>query len=106
VLVVENLDDTLSNKKHFLNWAFVTDDHTILLKDPTEHRDDELVCETALTLIKEMIEGAFELLEYSGALNQLCLHLGGDLLVEGELFDDEVEIIEEGLLYVFTDVTV
>ena len=53
-----------------------------------------------------MIEGAFEFLENSSALNQLCLHLRCDLLVKWELFNDEIEIVEEGLLNIFTDITV
>lgn len=45
-------------------------------------------------------------MENSSALNQLCLHLRCDLLVKWELFNDEIEIVEEGLLNIFTDITV
>lgn len=37
VLVVEHLDDALSNKEHLLDWAFVTDYHAILLEDSAKH---------------------------------------------------------------------
>ena len=106
VFVVEDLDNTLSNKEHLLNWTLVTDYHTILLEDTTEHGYDELICEAPFTLIKEMVEGAFEFLEYPGALNKLGLHLGCDLFIEWELFNDEIEIVKECLFNVLTNVTV
>ena len=53
-----------------------------------------------------MVERLFELLEYSRVLNQISLHFGRDLLVELELFDNQVEVIKESLLNVFSDVVV
>jgi hypothetical protein len=53
-----------------------------------------------------MVEGAFKLLEYSRVLDQIGLHLGGNLLIELELLDDQVEIVKEGLLDVLSDIVV
>jgi hypothetical protein len=39
-------------------------------------------------------------------LNQLSLHLGSEVLVELELFDDQVEVVHESLFDVFPDVVV
>jgi len=68
--------------------------------------DDELVDESPLALFEEMVEVSLEPLELSSLGNQLSLHLGRHLLIEGELFDDEVVIVEEGLIDVVFDVVV
>ena len=77
-----------------------------MLEDTTEHVNDEFIGEAALTLVEEMIEGPFKLLEDSSVLNQVCLHFRRDLLIEVELLNDEVEIVKESLLDVFPDVVV
>lgn len=53
-----------------------------------------------------MVERALKFFEDSGILDQVGLHLWGDLLVELELFDDQVEIIEEGLFDILSDIVV
>lgn len=45
-------------------------------------------------------------MEDSSVLDELSLHLWCDLLVENELFNDQVEIIHEGLLYVLSDIVI
>lgn len=106
IIIVENLDYTLSDKEHLLDVTFVADDRLVLLEDTTEHINDKFICETTLTLIKEMIERSFKLLEYPGILNKIRLHLRCDLLVEVEFLDDQVEIVEECLLNIFTNVII
>ena len=106
VVVVEHLNDALADEEHFLDVALVADHDLVLLEDPAEHVDDELVGEAALALVEEVVEGALELLEDPGILDEVRLHLGRDLLVEVELLDDQVEIVQEGLLDVLPDVVV
>ena len=91
---------------HFFHRRFVTDDRSILLENTAEHIDYELIDKASLTIVKEMIEGAFKLLENFGVLDKICLHLWSDLLVEGELFYHKVEVIQECLLHVFTNIAV
>ena len=69
VVIVEHLHNTLSNEKHLLHVALVADHSFVLLEDTTEHVDDELVGEAALTFIEEMIERPFKFLEDSRVLN-------------------------------------
>ena len=85
--MVKHLNYALSNEIHLFDRRFVTDNSSILLKNTTEHIDDEFIDETSLTIVKEVIKGAFELLEYFGVLYKIRLHLGCDLLVEWELFN-------------------
>lgn len=106
VFIVEHLHNALSNEEHFLDVALVADHSLVLLEDATEHVNDEFVGEAALTLVEEMIERPFKLLEYSSVLNQVCLHFRRDLLIEVELLNDKVEIVKESLLDVFPDVVV
>ena len=53
-----------------------------------------------------MVKALFEILEHSCVLNKISLHLGRDLLVETELLNDQVEVIHESLLHVFSDIVV
>lgn len=99
-LMVEHLHNTLSDEEHLLHWALVADDCPVLLEDSAEHADDELVDEATLTVVEEVVEAAFELLEHLCILDQVGLHFGRDLLVEWELFNDKIEIVEEGLFNV------
>ena len=56
--------------------------------------------------VKEMIKRPLKLLEYASILNQVSLHLWSDLLVELEFFNDQVEIVEESLFDIFSNVVV
>jgi len=53
-----------------------------------------------------MVERFLEFLEDSSVLNQVCLHLWGDLLIELELFNNQIEIVEESLFDVLSDIVV
>ena len=106
ILVVVDLNESLSDEVHLLDVGFVGDDGLARCVDTAVHADDELVGESSLALLEEMVEGSFKLLEDSGVLNKISLHLWGDLLIELEFLDDEVEIVEESLLDVLSDVVV
>ena len=106
ILIVEDLNNALPDEEHLLDVALVADDDLVLLEDAAEHVDDEFVGEAALTLVEEVVEGALELLEDAGVLDEVSLHLGSDLLVEVEFLNDEVEIIQEGLLDILPDIVV
>ena len=76
------------------------------MHDSAEHIDDELVDESSLAVIKEMIERLLKFLEDPSILDNLRLHQWGDLLVELEFLDHQVEIVKESLLNVSPDVVV
>jgi hypothetical protein len=96
----------LPDEVHFFYVTLVADDALARGRDAAVHLDDQLVGESTLTLLKEVVEGSLELFEDAGVLNQVGLHFWGDLLVELELLDNEVEIVKESLLDVFADIVV
>lgn len=63
---------------------------------------DKLVAEASLAGIKEIIEAANKFLEY--LIDELSLILWGQLLVQGVLFNDQVEISFKGINHVLLDV--
>jgi hypothetical protein len=69
-----------------------------------EHIDDQLIDEPSLTVFEEMLEMSLKVLK--DRLHDLSLHLRGDLLIEIELFNNQVEIVHEGIVHVLLDVTV
>ena len=69
VLIVVNLNETLSNEVHFLDITLVTDNSLSWSVDSAVHSNNQLVSETSLTLLKEMVERSLELLEDSGVLD-------------------------------------
>ena len=93
VFIVEHLDEPLSDEPHFLHVGSVWNDDSTGVLDSTEHVDDHLIGKAALALLEEMLEGSLELLEDSGVLDKVSLHLWSDLLEEGELFNNKVEIV-------------
>ena len=105
-LIVVHIDQSLSNEEHLLDVGLVADHDLAWDVDPAEHVDDQVVGEASLALLEEVVEGLLEVSEGPGALDEFSLHLGSDLLVELELLDDQVEIVQEGLLDVLSDVVV
>ena len=105
-IVVVHLHHSLLDEVHFFQVGFVGYHDSVLLVNSAVHLDNKFVSETSLALLEEVAEGLFELFESSCVLNQVSLHLGGNLVVEIEFFNDEVEIVLEGLFYVVTDIVV
>jgi len=106
VFIVENFNQTLSNEIHFFNVTSITNNCLAWSIDSAIHTDDKLIGKSSFALFEEMVEGLFEFFEDSGVLNQVSLHLWGDLLIELELFNNQVEIIEESLFDVLSDIVV
>jgi len=106
IFIVEDFDKTLSNKVHLLNITLVTDNSFTWSVNSAVHVDDQLIGESSLALLKEVVEGSLEFLEDSGVLDKISLHLWCDLLVELELLDNQIEIVQEGLFNIFSDVVV
>ena len=104
--IIVDFNKSLSYEVHFLHIALVADDNFARSGNPAIHLDDQFVREATLALLKEVIEGSLEFFEDPGILNEVSLHLWSDLLVELEFFDDQVEIVEEGLLYILPDIVV
>lgn len=71
---------------------------------PREHIDYQLIHEPSLTVLKEMFEVCLKVLKYR--LHYLSLHLGRYLLIEVELFNNQIKIVHEGIMHVLLDVTV
>jgi len=106
VLIIVNLNETLSNEVHFLDITLVANNSFPWSVDSAVHSNNQLVSETSLTLLKEMVERSLELLEDSGILDQISLHLWSNLLVELELLNNQVEIVKESLFNVLSDIIV
>jgi hypothetical protein len=106
VLIIINLNETLSNEVHFLDITLVADNSLPWSVDSAVHSNNQLVSKTSLTLLKEMVERSLELLEDSGILDQISLHLWSNLLVELELLNNQVEIVKESLFNVLSDIIV
>jgi hypothetical protein len=106
VFIVENFNQSLSNEIHFFNVTSITNNSLAWSIDSAIHTDDKLIGKSSFALFEEMVEGLFEFFEDSGVLNQVSLHLWGDLLIELELFNNQVEIIEESLFDVLSDIVV
>ena len=106
VIIIENLNDSLSDEIYLLNVTFVADYNSSGGVKSAEHVDDKFISESSLAFVKEMVERFLKFLENSGVLNQLCLHLWGDLLIERKLFNYQVEVIFEGLFNVLSDIVV
>ena len=106
ILIVVNLDKPLPDEIHFLHITFETNDGLSWGVDSAVHSNDELIGESSLTFFEEMIEASLKLFENSGVLDEIGLHFWSDLLIELELFNNQVKIIKESLLDVFSDVVI
>jgi hypothetical protein len=53
-----------------------------------------------------MIERSLEFFKDPCVLDEICLHFWCYLLIELELFDDQIEIVKECLLYIFSNVII
>lgn len=106
IIVVVDLDDTLSDEVDFFDIALVADNNSSWGIKSAEHIDNKLVGETSLALIEEMVERLLEFLEHSSILDKFSLHLWSDLLVESKLLDDQVEIVFESLFNILSDIVV
>jgi hypothetical protein len=69
VVVVVYLDDSLSDEIHLLDITLVTNDSLTWGIESAEHVDNELVGESSLTFIEEVVERLLELLENSCVLD-------------------------------------
>lgn len=106
VFIVEHLHNALSDEVQVLHCRLIGDDGLAMGEQSAEHLDDQLVGEASLALVEEVLEMLFEVIESLGQFDELRLHLWGDLLVEVELFNDQIEVVLVGLLNVLSDVIV
>ena len=106
ILVILDLNYTLFDEVHFFHVGFVIDYSLTGVDNSAKQRDDQLIREPSFTLIEKVIERFFKLLEHSGVLNDFSLHFWGNLLIEIKLLDDQVEIVQKGLLNIFSDVVI
>jgi len=96
----------LSDEIHLLHIALVGNNDFTRSIDSAVHGDDQLVGEASLAFFEKVVERSFELFEHPGVLNEVSLHLRSDLLVELELFDDKVEIVQESLFNILSNIVV
>lgn len=106
ILVIEDFNQALSDEIHLLHITLVGNNDFTWSIDSAVHGDDQFVGEASLAFFEKVVERSFELFEHPGVLNEVSLHLRSDLLVELELFDDKVEIVQESLLNVLSNVVV
>jgi len=106
IFIVEDFNQTLSDEVHFLDIALVRNDNFTRSVNSAVHSNDQLISEASLAFFEEVVEGSFEFLKDSSVLDEVGLHFWSDLLIELELFNNQVEIVEEGLLYVLSDIIV
>lgn len=74
--------------------------------DPAIQVDNEFINKSSLTVLKEVIKRPLEVTEVPCVFDQVCLHFGCQLLEEIELFNDQVEVMQESILYKASDVIV
>ena len=71
------------------------------LVDPAVHAHDQLVLEPDICVQEEVVELVLECLEQR--VRYLVLYAGWQFIIKTELFNDEVEIIDKGILNEFFD---
>ena len=106
VFVIVHLNQSLPDKVHLLDVTLVADNALARRRDTAIHLYDQFVREATLAFLEEMVERSLEFFEHTCVLDQIGLHLGGNLLIELELINDEVEIIEESLFNIFSNIVV
>ena len=84
---IENLNNTLSNKVHFLYITLVADDSFTRCVQSAIHTDNQFISESSFTFIKEMTELFLKFIEHFGAFHQISLHFGSHLRIEWEVFN-------------------
>ena len=104
LVLVPQLNSSLPDKVDLLEPGSITDNCWISLIDTAVHIYYQLIGETPLTVVKEMLELSLEFFEEW--ISKLSLHLWRDFVVKGEFLDNHVKVIEHGILYVLFDTTV
>ena len=104
LILIVHSDFSFLNKVDLPEFLSIVNDSRIRLVYPSEHIDNQLIYEASLAVFEEMSELQLKLFENS-AYN-LGLHLGRDLLIEVEFLYNQVEIMQEGVMYELLDVTV
>lgn len=69
ILVVINLDESLSDEVHLLDIGFVRNDSLTRCVNSAIHTNNKLIGESSLALLKEMVERSLKFFEDSGVLN-------------------------------------
>lgn len=106
VFIVVNFNQALPDKVHLLDITLETNYSLSWCIDSAIHANNELISESPFALFEEMVETSLKLFKNSCVLNKIGLHFWCNLLVELKLLDDQVEIVQEGLLDVLSDVIV
>jgi hypothetical protein len=101
-----DLNDTLLDEVHFFHIGLVVEYYLSWGHDPAEHRNDDLIDKSSLAVIEKVVERLLKFLKDSCILNYISLHHRSDLLVEVKFLYDQVEVIQESLLDVSSDVII
>lgn len=91
----EHIDLAGEDEHHFLGFTAVALDLLVRRVDARVQLDHKLVAEALLARIEEVFEPAHEPPE--DLVDELSLHLGGQLLVQSVLFHNQVEVEVEGV---------
>lgn len=106
ILVVEDLHLACLDKVHFFHARLVRNYSLSWLVNPAVQVDDQLVDETSLAFFEKVRERPLEFLKLESLKDKLGLHPRGHELVELELLDNQVVIVQKGLVDVVFDVVV
>jgi len=82
----------MADKVHLLRITFIRNNSLSRLVDSAIQADNDFIDKSSLTFFKEVVKGAFEFFEHTDTFDDLCLHIGGELLIEGKFFNNEIEI--------------
>jgi len=103
VLVVHG-NFSFLDKVNLPEFLSIIDDCCVRFVYSCKHINNQLIYEASFTVFEEMSKLQLKFLENS-AYN-LGLHLGRDLLVEIEFFNNKVEIMQKGVVHELLNVTV
>ena len=95
-------DGALAYKVHLSELFTIVNNIQTRFINSSKHVDNQLIDKASLTILEEMSELPLEIFEYG--IHDLSLHLGRDLLIEVELLDDQVEIMQKGIMHILLDV--
>lgn len=100
-LLIEHVHTARQNEHQFIRFAAILLNFLVRAVHSSIEPNDALVAEPHLARVEEMLEPAHELVE--DLVNQCCLHLWRQLLIQVILFHNQVEIEVESICHSFLD---
>ena len=95
---------SLLNEVYLAEFLPVGYNSCVWFVNPSEHVYNKLINESSLAVFKEVSELQLEIFKYG--TNYLSLHLGRYLLIEIEFLNNEVKIVQKGIVNELLNVTI